>query len=464
MPIPEQHVPAQPTPAAIEANRRGVLLRSQGRLAEAAQAFREGIAAQPALPLLHANLATALAESGDLESARHAYEAALRRDPDLVPALTGLGALHVRLGRFAEARAFYERALQRAPDDIAAHWAMYELEQIDGNLERALFHQRCVLQRKTLFSRHAPEEQRRVLALMVPGDWQANVPIDFLIDARTTTLHKLYILSADRLDAQALPRADVIFTAIGEADEHTQALDAAAELIAHSGLPYVNDPRKVAAANRANVARILARVPHVHAPETLRVHRDSLRRGGEPDYPLVVRPVGSQAGRDLARIDAAEEWDSYLQRVSAPEFYVMPFVDFRSSDGFYRKYRIIVVDGEPYPFHEAISPRWMIHYYNAPMRELQWMRDEEAAFLRDFDRVFSAPLRQALREVARVLGLEYLGIDCSIDAQGRLLVFEADPAMVVHAGDDAELFGYKIPYAQRIFDAFAALIDRARSR
>jgi hypothetical protein len=106
----------------------------------------------------------------------------------------------------------------------------------------------------------------------------------------------------------------------------------------------------------------------------------------------------------------------------------------------------------------------MIHYYNAPMRETPWMREEEAFFLEHFDDVFPPPLQRALRDIANVLGLEYFGVDCSIDPQGRLLVFEADPAMVVHAGDDPALFAYKFPYAQRIFDAFQRLIDRVGSR
>ncbi len=61
------------------------------------------------------------------------------------------------------------------------------------------------------------------------------------------------------------------------------------------------------------------------------------------------------------------------------------------------------------------------------------------------------------------MGLEYFGIDCSIDREGRLVIFEADPAMLVHASDDPEMFGYKRSYAQRIFTAFEELLDRARS-
>jgi glutathione synthase/RimK-type ligase-like ATP-grasp enzyme len=216
--------------------------------------------------------------------------------------------------------------------------------------------------------------------------------------------------------------------------------------------------------NRVAVAQALSHLQHAVVPQTRRLPRTELEASnpGEP-FPIVVRPVGSQAGKDLARVDDAAQLHAYLAQTAAHEFYVMPFIDFSRDDGYYRKYRIIIVDGVPYAYHLAISPRWMIHYYNAPMAENAWMREEEARFLSDFDAVFGPELQEALRRIARTLELEYVGVDCSIDRSGRLVVFEADPAMIVHAGDDPALFGYKIPAAKRVFAAFERLVDRVGS-
>jgi glutathione synthase/RimK-type ligase-like ATP-grasp enzyme len=285
------------------------------------------------------------------------------------------------------------------------------------------------------------------------------------VDRRTTTLHKLYVLSAEQIAAVPIPQVDAIFVAIAESDENVPALSLAGEIVRSAGLPYVNDPQRVLGTNRVRVASALANLSDAYVPPTTRVPRGALESGSIPaEFALIIRPVGSQAGRDLARIDDRAGLAEYLRRVQAEWFYVMPFVDFKKADGYHRKYRIIVVDGVPYPYHLAISPNWMIHYYNAPMRENAWMREEEEHFLAHFEEVFDARLQRALREIGAILGLEYFGIDCSIDPQGRLLVFEADPAMIVHAGDDPQLFGYKKPYAQRIFDAFQKLIDRVGSR
>jgi hypothetical protein len=136
----------------------------------------------------------------------------------------------------------------------------------------------------------------------------------------------------------------------------------------------------------------------------------------------------------------------------------MPFVDYRSADGFYRKYRVMFVGGVAFACHLAISPRWMIHYYNAAMAEHQWMRDEEARFIGDLDAVFTGTLAAALREIAAAIPLDYFGIDCAV-AGGRLLLFEADAAMLVHGTDPPDLYPYKRAGFQRIQKALSALLS-----
>ena len=138
----------------------------------------------------------------------------------------------------------------------------------------------------------------------------------------------------------------------------------------------------------------------------------------------------------------------------------MPFVDYSNDDGFFRKYRVMFVEGKPYACHLAISPRWMIHYYNAAMAENQWMRDEEARFVANLDAVFTGKLAGALREIAAAIPLEYFGIDCAITRDGRLLLFEADAAMLVHGTDPTDLYPYKRAGFERIQRALNDLLVR----
>jgi len=91
------------------------------------------------------------------------------------------------------------------------------------------------------------------------------------------------------------------------------------------------------------------------------------------------------------------------------------------------------------------------------------MRDEEAGFLADMGSVFTNDLQTALRGIAAAVGLEYFGIDCSIGPDGGLIVFEADPAMLVHTTDPIETYPYKHEYVPRIYRAIEAMIDRRKA-
>ncbi|HTU83352.1 MAG TPA: tetratricopeptide repeat protein [Candidatus Acidoferrales bacterium] len=444
-------------------NARAIELRAKGRLREAIATFAEGIVRFPSAALLYNNLAMVLDEMGAVKEALEAYDSALTRAPHLVAAMTGKASLLLRDGRVDEARRLFDDALGVDPQWLPAHLGLYELLQIKGDLAGAVAHLRRALERQRLFSHVAPAEQRSILVLCAPGDWQANVPVDFLFDRKTTSVHKLFLLDQARLAGQSLPAYDVVFNAIAESDEAMPLLRLARNFIDRQTRPSINAPERVAEIGRRQLADTLAATGCVVAP-VARVDRAALVRGELPfGYPSIVRPVGSHAGHDLARVDSERELEQYAARVGAESFFVGPFVEYASDDGFYRKYRIVFVDGRPYPVHLAISPNWMIHYYNAPMSEHEWMRNEEAEFLRNFESIFGGDLRAVLDAVARAAGLEYFGIDCTLDRDGRLLIFEADTAMLVHTTDPVELYPYKHEFVPRIFRAIEAMVDARKA-
>jgi hypothetical protein len=102
----------------------------------------------------------------------------------------------------------------------------------------------------------------------------------------------------------------------------------------------------------------------------------------------------------------------------------------------------------------------MIHYLNAGMADSTAKLAEEERFMADFDDSFARKHGVALAAIGGAIGLEYLGIDCAEAADGRLLVFEVDPAMVVHALDPVELYPYKPAAMQKLFAAFRAMLLR----
>jgi glutathione synthase/RimK-type ligase-like ATP-grasp enzyme len=213
----------------------------------------------------------------------------------------------------------------------------------------------------------------------------------------------------------------------------------------------------------------------VEMPQTVRLAREQvagLAAAPEtlhallPDgaFPLIVRPLGSHAGHDLDKIDTPADLAAYLERVPAERFYLSRFVDYRGANGFFAKYRVVLIDGRPYVAHYASSEHWMVHYLNAGMTESAEKRALEAECMAHFDETFAVRHQQALAQINARIGLSYVGMDCAETPDGRLLVFEVDNAMIVHAMDDEAMFPYKKPAMEKIFAGFRKLLEDARQR
>ena len=214
---------------------------------------------------------------------------------------------------------------------------------------------------------------------------------------------------------------------------------------------------------------LLRSAPGVEIPLNARIDRPSFERiargeaaiedvlGGD-GFPIIARPLDSHAGEGLAKLDSAAAIGAYLRECSEPEFYLAPFVDYRSPDGLFRKYRIALIDRRPYAVHMAISEHWMIHYLNADMTCSADKRAVEERFMADFDRDFAVRHATALRAIAERADLDYLPFDCGETREGKLLLFETGTNMVVHAMDSPQLFPYKRPQMDKVFGAFQSML------
>ncbi len=437
-------------------------MRQARRYSEAADAFARICQAVPDDWLAQYNAGAVLLEAARLpESVAHLERALLLRETTAAHSLHG----HVLalLGDMSAARTAYESAVRLSPGDDAANWGLFEVNQLLGDTAAALRHQRTALAQRSLRTVAALVQPARttILELCVAGTFQANIPLDFILSPERTTVHKLYL---GEHPIPRLPPYDLVFNTIADAPDAGPALRAAESFIAGQNRPALNTPLHVPLTSRVAIAEMFARSATVAVAPTRHVDRSSIAHDA-PAYPYLIRPLDSHAGTDLARIHDPGELDAYFGAVThAHDFYVSAFIDYRNADGYYRKYRIAFVDGVPYPVHLAISPRWMIHYYNAPMAENAWMREEEHAFMRDLASVFTGPAAAGLREIAARIPLDYFGIDCSLSADGRVLLFEASAAMIVHTRDPVDLYPYKAKYVPRVIQALERLFDTRLQR
>jgi tetratricopeptide (TPR) repeat protein len=406
-------------------NNFGTLLHSTGYRTAARTAYREAVAQHPDDPTGHVNLANLLLEEGEIEEAREHYEAALRLVPDHSQAHQGLGSLLIEL----------------------------------GEPNAALEHQRMGYRDQAVIGLPYRGDATPIRVLMLISANGANVPIRHLLDDRvfqtTVLLPQFYASRA------ALPEHDVVFNAIGDADNSEDALEAAASLLLLSGAAIFNHPAAVLRTGRAENLLRLSRLPGVITAHSARVSRELLVAADAPAtlaglgfaFPLLLRTPGFHNGRNFIKVSGEAELPGCLASIPGEELIVLQFLDSRAVDGKVRKYRVMLIDGRLYPLHLAISSNWKIHYVTAEMSGSAVHRAEEAQFLEDMPGVLGPRAMAALDYVQRELALDYAGIDFGLSPHGDVLLFEANATMVVHMPEPEERWSYRRSAVERIQEA-----------
>jgi Tfp pilus assembly protein PilF len=117
----------------------GRMAEKDNALAEAADSYRQAIAAKPSFVDAHYNLAFIYRSQGQPVEAEREFLEVLRYRPEYAEAHMNLGVIYTDLNRLEEAERSYKRAVTLKPDHAEAHYNLgvfYELHRKD--LPRAL--------------------------------------------------------------------------------------------------------------------------------------------------------------------------------------------------------------------------------------------------------------------------------------------------------------------------------------
>ncbi len=408
--------------------------RSLARTDEALQAYRRYCDLRPDAALGHVLLGETLSEAGQKEEALRALGRGLSLDPE--HALAHLARIDIGnvlqdLGRTAQAREYFRQALALEP--LVTHKAA------GGQAE---------------FS---------ILLVLAPG--ANNTPYEYLVERATYDSHALLFLPDMDYDPAFLAsRCDLVVNLVSDADQGEAVLPLVAQLIGRIGKTVVNPPDKIAATGRESIATLLdgipcCRVGHVkrYAGAELLRH-DFLEHLAPPPRPFLARLTGRHGGDDFEMIESAADLEKLVGRHPTEDHYLIDYIDYRSPDGFFRKYRFFFVGGEILPYHLAIGSSWKVHHFRTDMADHPWMQAEEEEFLRAPDGVFGVRQFDALRAIGATVGLDFCGIDCALDQDGNVVVFEVNASMLVH--DNNYAMPYKSPYVRRIKAAFADMLRK----
>ena len=251
-------------------------------------------------------------------------------------------------------RPLWHELMERVTDDQEGAGIGMDLSllaQLFGDQETGLAMQKEVLGYQRLFRSPcaAPTPGLRVLALAAEMDIGGNTPIEFLLEGSDVEVTTLYVVPGAPLP-ESLPEHDIAIVIAPDDDKTQETLDVIQEMTRVWPRRVLNPSAQIRVLDRDRLYRLLKTVPGLEIPMTSRLTREELATVDESNlghwlsdaaFPLIVRPIGSHAGRGLAKLDAATQIADYLGDRPEGEFFISRFVDYASPDGQFRKYRLV---------------------------------------------------------------------------------------------------------------------------
>lgn len=262
-----------------------------------------------------------------------------------------------------------------------------------------------------------------------------------------TDLHRLFdkrepvhVLKLDKHALRQRRRPElhpyrVILNLITDPDQNPKTLENLKKLLRDHHGPVLNRPEAVLRSTRDQVARLLDGTPGLVAPKTVRV------RNPKPDlvagaieraamrFPLIVRLAGTHTGIIVGLFDRMDQLRAAITQTG--EHIVTEFVDFRSADGLYRKYRAFFIGERIILRHMLVSDMWNVHAGDRTrfMADRPELLAEERGILEAADQALPPSVLPTLEAVRDRMPLDYFGTDFGILPDDRVVLFEANATM-----------------------------------
>lgn len=441
-----------------------------GDLAEAKAVFLELLKNAPTDLRTRNDFGILLFATGYTSAAHTAFSAAVAYHPRESTAHVNLGNVLLHMDDLPAAEKHFAIALDIDPELPIAHQGMASIHQRQGNEDKARYHQNLGFCRQPIAVLDYRGRSQPKQLLILRSALEGNIPWRFLIDS---AVFQTTIVAVEYIDSQSdLPAHHLIFNAIGDADLCRNGLEIANRLIERTTAPVINRPVAVLQTGRLRNAERLANLPGMMLPRMALIAKQEFRSGAALEmlakkgitFPMLLRPPGFHGGNYFVWVDSPDGVNSAIDDLPGENLLAIEFLDSRSADSLYRKYRVMVIDGSFYPMHLAISKQWKVHYFSSDMALNPDYRNEEQSFLNDFSAFLGPAVISALEQINQAVGLEYFGIDFGIGSNGDVLLYEANSTMVINPPSHEELWDYK---RTTIENALAAtkkmLLERAVS-
>jgi glutathione synthase/RimK-type ligase-like ATP-grasp enzyme len=222
---------------------------------------------------------------------------------------------------------------------------------------------------------------------------------------------------------------------ITEPERNSRVLENMRKVLRDLPGKIVNRPEAVLRSTRDQVARRLAGIAGLWVPRTVRVRASkpaiatqTIARAGL-QLPIIVREAGTHTGRIVGLFDNLEAIQAELDWSN--DHIATEFVDFRSADGFYRKYRVFFIGRHIIFRHMLVSDEWNVHAKDRRrvMADRPELLEEEERMFAITGGAFPPGVGKVLETVRERMGLDFFGMDFGIANDGRVVLFEANATM-----------------------------------
>jgi len=438
---------------------------------EAKSIFLEIIKAEPTHFGAWNNLGRLLFETGYTSAAHTAYTAAVTYHPHEAAAHVNLGSVLLEQGDLAAAGKNFNIALELNPELAGAHQGLASISHRLGHEEESRHHRDMGFGKQPISTLVYRGRGNPVQLLVLGSALEGNIPWRLLIDCNVfhTTIIAVEYFNSN----EPLPPHQLIFNGIGDADLCQGGLEVANRLIERSPAPVINRPDAVLQTGRLVNARRLGTLSGVIAPRMILVSKKDIISGQalellerkELTYPLLLRAPSFHGGNYFVSVDNQNAFNSALEELPGENLLAMEFLDSRSEDGLFRKYRVMSINGNLYPIHMAVSTQWKVHYFSSDMEKNAEYRNEEETFLGDFFSFLGTDAISALEKINQTLGLDYCGIDFGIDGDGNILLYEANSTMVIAPPTREKRWDYRRTAIENALTATKKMfVERATNR
>jgi hypothetical protein len=273
------------------------------------------------------------------------------------------------------------------------------------------------------------------------------------------------IVSIGKPGEQRLRLPHVVVNLITEPLVCRRALDRLEAFRCAHELPIINEVEAVRRSSRVQLASVIGahHISGVRVPLTTRFMGtpsglvQHIEKAGH-EYPVLLRPTGTHGSSGLLRIANRQA----VSDISAPtsDFLVSQYVDFKSADGLYRKYRVICVEGAIFRRHVIAGLDWNVTgAARAAMVGRPQTIEAEKAFLAARGDALDA----RLAELFRIVGLDFGVMDFAVSDDNEIIVFELNGTFQISGSipaDRRERWGYLEANNRAVLDALLNLISR----